>query len=169
MSMKTLSAALVLTLVAGAAGAQSLASASGQLAASAGVAPGLYTDAQLVQLVEAKHDHDTALYNLIVSQAGNTTYSTLNEAGPVDTQLAASVGVNPGSLSTVDLIELSQAQHDHDAQAEKFILSGEAAKARTDNTPASEVTAAKVQLAAAAGVDPSKYTLNQLASMQPSP
>ena len=152
MSIKTLSAALALVVVAGAASAQTYTAAEAQMAASAGVAPGLYTDAQLVQLIEAKRDGDAQRVAFILSQAGN----------------GATVSTSGGSAANALAQEtlLREAIREGDSTAVAYIQSG---ADRSAANPASVVTPGEAQLAAIVGVDPADYTLNELAAMQPSP
>lgn len=157
MSIKTLTTTIALVLAAGAASAQSVSSADIQLAASAGVQPGLYSQAQLIQLVEARRDNDAAAVKFILGQAGTAaTRADFGAVSPVTTT---------GGLTAIEQVQLNDAIRDNDRATVNYILSGENRKPAES---ASTVTPGKAQLAALVGVDPAKYTLAQLVAMQPS-
>ena len=136
-----------------------------QLAAEAGVSPNGYTQNQLIQLLEAQRDDDTARAAFIMSQAGqNGVIRSDMGAGSVsnDAQLAALAGVEPGVYTINELQRLIEAKADNDNQEVNFILSGEN---RAEAAPANVVTPGQAQLAATLGVDASQYTLAELTQM----
>lgn len=94
-----------------------------QLAASVGVAPGSLTQAQMIQLDQALSDGDATKANYIIDQAHGDSISTQSVTSAGDAQLAALVGVEPGSLTRAQMIRLDQAQKDGDASTANFILS----------------------------------------------
>ena len=152
MSFKTLSTTIALILAAGAATAQTVSAGDAQLAASAGVAPGLYTNAQLVQLIEAKRDGDASRVSFILSQAGQPDGGAIVSTSGGDS-------LSPVARETL----LREAIRENDRQAIAFILSGESRAAN----PASVVTPGEAQLAAIAGVNPADFTLAELVALQP--
>lgn len=153
-------AALVLT-----AGIAAANSGIDQLAASAGVSPEGFTQAQLIQLVDAQRANDDARINFILSQAGQggVSRSDMGE-GTVsqDAQLAALAGVAPGLYTTNELQRLVAAQRANDDALVNFILTGQN---RNGGNSASAVTPGQAQLAARLGVDASDYTLTELTQL----
>lgn len=136
-----------------------------QLAATAGVAPGALTQAQLIQLVEAQRENDTFTVDFILSQAGGSAVTRSDmgaDTASNDAQLAAAAGVEPGRFTTSELQLLVEAKRDNDDFMVDFILSGQN---RAQANPAGTVTPGQAQLAASLGVDPSQYTLNELAAL----
>jgi ribonuclease D len=136
-----------------------------QLANQAGVSANDYTQAQLIQLLQAQRDNDDALVGYIMSQASQNTVSRSDMGAGVvsnDAQLAAAAGVAPGSYTANELQRLITANRNNDMQAADFILSGQN---RVDSNPASVVTPGQAQLAAALGVDAAQYTLSELTQL----
>ncbi|MCU0898894.1 MAG: hypothetical protein MUC82_00190 [Cypionkella sp.] len=160
MRILTLSAA-ALALTAGLAAANP---GVDQLAAEAGVAPGVLTQAQLIRLIDAQRDNDDATVRFILSQAGQADVTRSNMgAGSVssDAQLAAAAGVAPGQYTTNELYMLIEARRDNDQQRADFILSGEIRNGASVDGSA----AAKAQLAGPLGVNPDDYTLSELVQL----
>lgn len=155
MSIKTLSTAVAFALVAGAAAAQTVSPGDAQLAALAGVEPGVYSRAQLIQLNEARRDGDANRVRFILGQTGAD--ASRNEFG------AASPVVGSG-LTAAEQLALTEARRENDRNTERYILSG-ANRAAVAN-PASVVTPGEAQLAALVGVDPADYTLAELVALQ---
>lgn len=136
-----------------------------QLAAQAGVSANDYTQAQLLQLLDAQRDNDDARIRFIMSQAGQNTVSRSNMGdGAVssDVQLAAAAGVEPGRFTTNELQRLIVAKQDNDTHTIDFILSGQN---RAQGNAADVVTPGQAQFAATLGVDASQYTLAELTIM----
>ncbi|MFN4155037.1 MAG: hypothetical protein ACK4HF_10300 [Paracoccaceae bacterium] len=136
-----------------------------QLAAQAGVPANDYTQAQLIQLLQAQQDNDDARVRFIMAQAGHGGVSRSDMgAGAVsaDTQLAAAAGVESGRFTINELQLLIEAKRDNDTQMTNFILSGQN---RANGNAPEVVTPGKAQLAALLGVDASQYTLNELAAL----
>jgi hypothetical protein len=158
--------ALILAALTGAAAASSaqpgLNAGDVQLALSAGVQPGEYNRAELINIIEARQDGETTRLNYFLSGANRSSTSSANNAG-LD-QLAASAGVEPGQFNANELQRLIQAKADGDTTEVRFILSG---ANRTAPNPAEVVTPGEAQLAAAIGVDPAQYTLAELVALQP--
>lgn len=136
-----------------------------QLAASAGVSPEGFTQAQLIQLIDAQRDNDQERINFILSQVGQgaVTRSDMG-AGSVsqDAQLAAAAGVAPGLYTANELQLLIEAKRDNDQEKINFILSG---TNRNGANPSGTVTPGKAQMAASLGLNPADYTLNELAML----
>lgn len=165
MSIKLVSAALALTLAAGAVQAQSVNPGVEQLARSAGV-DGL-SIAQLIQLQEARRDNDAARIDFILSQAGagasraqDFDASSAPSAGLA--QMEAALGVTTGRYTAAELIQLTEARKEKNDAKFAFILSGENRAAAPD---ASVVSPGKAQLAATLGVNAADFTLAELVAM----
>lgn len=154
--------AAALALTAGLAAANS---GTAQLAAQAGVSANDYTQAQLIQLLQAQQDNDDTRIRFIMAQAGQDTMSRSDMgAGAVsnDAQLAAAAGVEPGRFTASELQRLITAKRNNDTQLTNFILSGQN---RAESNPAGVVTPGQAQLAATLGVDASQYTLTELTAL----
>ncbi len=156
MSQKILSGVLAVVLASGAAFAQSVSPADVQLAASAGVEPGVYTTAQMIQIIEARHDGDAAQLAFLLSQS-----SSVATRADFRVEIASAA---PEGLSAVEQIQLQEARREDDHNTETFILTG---TDRRSANAASVVTRGEAQLAALIGVDPADYTLAELVAMQP--
>ena len=130
-AMAIFSAAL-LSLTAGAALAQGVGQGDAQLAASAGVQPGLYSTSQLVRLIEAQRANQDNEVNWILANpegpaavargAGSPAAVSTAGRGPGADQLARSAGVEPGRYSTDQLIRLIEAQRENQDDVVRFIL-----------------------------------------------
>lgn len=134
-----------------------------QLAAAAGVSPNGFTQAQLIQLLDAQRDNDTQRVQFILSQADQSSVaiSNMGAAGvSSDAQLAAKAGVEPGRFTVNELERLVRADRENDTQTRNFILSGQN---RVEATGV--VTPGKQQLAATLGVDAADYTLSELSAL----
>lgn len=129
-----------------------------QLASQAGVSANDYTQAQLIELLQAQRDNDDARIRFIMSQAGQNTMME-GEVVSNDAQLAAAAGVAPGLYTANELQRLITAKRNNDSQLTNFILSGQN---RVEGNAASVVTPGQEQMAAVLGVDASQYTLNEL-------
>lgn len=158
--------ALILAALTGAAAAASaqpgLNAGDVQLALSAGVQPGEYSRAELINIIEARKEGEANRLNYYLSGANRSSGAVIGNAG-VD-QLAASAGVEAGQFTANELQRLIKARADQDTTTERFILSGDSRKAAN---PAEVVTPGEAQLAALIGVDPAQYTLAELIALQP--
>jgi hypothetical protein len=111
MSFKTVTTAVVLVLAAGAASAQSINPGDAQLAAAAGVEPGVYSRAQLIELLDAQQEGDSAKIAFILSQ-GNadvgraSAFESDVAIGPGWDQMADVNGVERGVYSKQELIQM---------------------------------------------------------------
>jgi hypothetical protein len=151
-----LTPALIALTLAGAGAAYAASpSADAQLAASAGVAAGQYTAAELQAIIVARRDNDTSALNFYLSGANRTAAAQSDAAG----QLANLAGVAPGTYSASELALIIEARRDNDAGRAAFILSG---KNRTVSAEAAAVTPGEAQIAASLGLDPAQYTLAEL-------
>jgi hypothetical protein len=75
-----------------------------QLALEAGVEPGRFTTAELLELINAKRENDSARVNFILSGANRQGVSS--DVTPGKVQLAATAGVNAADYSLSDLVAL---------------------------------------------------------------
>ena len=75
-----------------------------QLARSAGVAPGLYSASDLIDIEEARREGDTSALNILLSGAKYSPETARSDAGKA--QLAASLGVNAADYSLAELTVL---------------------------------------------------------------
>lgn len=73
-----------------------------QLARSAGVQPGQYTQAELIGLIDAQKDKDAVRIDYWLSHANRATPDA-NPANPGKVQLARILGVNPGDYTMAEL------------------------------------------------------------------
>lgn len=155
--------ALSAALGAGAVSAQSINPGVAQLAATAGVSADRFTQAQLIQLIDAQRDNDRERINFILGQAGSDV--SRSEMGsptsPGAAQLALSAGVEPGRFTQVELIRLIDAQRAEDTETVAYILSGDS-RATTDDAT---ISAGRAQLAASLGVNAADYTLAELSAL----
>ncbi len=76
-------------------------------------------------------------------------------------QLAASIGVEPGQYTLAELVALQAAIDDNDQQLIRAIQEG-----RVETATAADVTPGQAELAQSLGVDPSEYTLAELAQLR---
>jgi hypothetical protein len=142
--------------------------ASDQLARSANVEAGAYSTAQLIQMISALEEGDTAAYRFVRDGGGEvvSSQSPFGDAQPRNAQLAAAAGVEPGVYSTAELMRMIAALEENDPQTYRFARDGGAEVVSSQSPdgirPAS---AGKARLAAALGVEPDDYTINQLAGM----
>jgi hypothetical protein len=77
-----------------------------------------------------------------------------------DVQLARQAGVKPGLYTSAELVRIIQDRRDNDQNDLNFVLSH--LSRRTNIEGLGVVTPGKAQMAAEAGVNPSKYTLAQI-------
>lgn len=164
MFKKSIVALTLVAFTAPFAGAAFAGSGSDELARQLGVAPGAYTDAQLIQLDAAKRDREFDTYNFILSQ-GNGVASRGDSAGSATVsvgaaELAKSLGLAPGAYSVSSMIQLQNAIDDRDTQAISFILGG--SKDGNSGNDRGVVTPGKADLARALGLDPANYTTSEL-------
>lgn len=159
----TLSAlAVVAALTGGAAIAQTVSPGSAQLALSAGVEPGQFSDAQLIRLIDAQRNNDREEINFILSQRGaDVSRSDFGGVSAGAAQLAASVGVEPGALPLNDLVRLDRAQFEDDDVTAAYILSGKSGSGSAN----AATNAGARQLAALLGVNPADYTVAELVAL----
>jgi hypothetical protein len=162
MVAKTVLAVLALTA------APALASSgTDQLALSLGVQPGALTASELTQLQSAINDDDRTRIDFILDRAaGNVGRADTSGAGYVSagkSQIAAQVGVEAATFSTIDLIRLQDALRSGDEDTAAFILNG------SDNgdvaTDRGTVTPGKAQLAASLGLNAAEYTTAELSKL----
>ncbi len=135
------------------------AAANDQLAMSLGVEPGEYTLSELVQLQTAMEEGDQKKIDFIMAGGGTTVPESA--VSPAQIQLATELNVDPANFSYAELVQLRQARLTGDIQEEGFILSGENDIISTQ----SFVSPGQAQIAASLGLDPTEYTLAELASI----
>ncbi|RGP38404.1 hypothetical protein [Pseudotabrizicola alkalilacus] len=99
---------------------------------------------------------------LMISAAALALTAGFAAANPGTDQLAAQAGVSANDYTQTQLIQLLQAQQDNDEARVRFIMSqaGEGAVSRSDM--GAGVASTDAQLAAAAGVEPGRFTINEL-------
>lgn len=162
MLIRTYAASVALIVMSSASFAQSINPGVAQLAAQAGVNPGAYSQAQLVELRDAQRDNDAERVAFILSQGASTSNATLSSSSqPAQgvVQLAKLAGVEPGAYTQSELVRLRDAQINNHPEVVSYILSHE------DRMGANGANAGKEQLAKLAGVNASDYTLAQLTDM----
>ena len=130
-----------------------------QLAASAGVAAGQYSAAELQAIIDARQDNDTGLLNFYLSGANRAAASV---QGDTSGQLAKLAGVQPGAYSASELQLIISARQENDRDRVADVLSG---ANRATPAAADVVTPGEAQLAGALGLDPAQYTLAQLTAL----
>lgn len=81
-----------------------------QLALSAGVEPGVYTVAELIQIIDAKRENDEERLNFILSGTNRQGESEGISAGKA--QLAATLGVNAADYTLAELVALTSDNDD---------------------------------------------------------
>lgn len=161
--MKTLIAsAAVLAALSGAALASSpvagVSAGDAQLALNAGVEPGLYSRAELIQIIDARRDNDKTAAQYFLSGANRASATGNDTAGAV--QLALTAGVEPGTYTVPELIQIIDAKRENDTERLNFILSGTNRQGERAG-----ISAGKAQLAATLGVDAADYTLAELVAL----
>ncbi len=148
-------ALIALTLAGSGAAFAASPSSDAQLAASAGVAVGQFSAAELNSIIIARRDNDTSALNYYLSGANRSNDAQGDAAG----QLANLAGVAPGTYSASELALIIEARKNDDAEQAAFILSG---KNRSVAADAAAVTPGEAQIAASLGLDPAEYTLSEL-------
>lgn len=129
--------------------------ANSQLEATLGVAPGVYTSAELAA-IKGSYDTDTG-YNFPVRDSGVvSTQSTGFSAGHL--ALAAQVGVNPADFSTAELAGI-KGSYDTDTGYNVPARGG------VVSTQSVGISDGHTQLAAAAGVDASEVSVNEILAL----
>lgn len=148
-------------MIAASSSGQTVSPGDAQLAALAKVPPGIYSTAQLIQLLDARRENDTNQERYILSQTTTTVVTRSDTSDFVNTASPSVLG-----LTLAEEIALSEAIRENDRAAARFITSG----AIRTSVPheASVVTPGEAQLAALVGVDPAEYTLAELIAMQTS-
>ncbi len=148
-------ALIALTLAGSGAAFAASPTSDAQLAASAGVAAGQYTAAELNAIIDARRDNDLSALNYYLSGTNRSDGAQGDSSG----QLANLAGVAPGTFSSSELALIIEAHKDDDADKAAFILSG---KNRTISAEAAAVTPGEAQIASVLGLDPAEYTLAEL-------
>jgi len=154
--------ALASSLAAGAALADPINPGVRQMAAQAGVDASNLSTAEVVAKWAVKHDgyHDAAVYRTRRAAGGMMDDSLSNG---VD-QLATQAGVDPTSLSTVEVAAKWEAQQSRHHSAAPYKASYRAGAA--SGAMATMISPGRAQLAAQLGVDPALYTAGELYSMK---
>ena len=161
MRINTFATSVAFAVMASAGFAQSINPGVAQLAAQAGVNPANYSQAQIVELINARRDNDSTTVDAILAQGkSGITASTASQAPVGNVQLARLAGVAPGQYSAAELTQLIDAQREGDSDTAAFILNH-----GNRDTNESVTNAGRVQLATLAGVDAADYTLAQLTDM----
>lgn len=95
---------------------------------------------------------------LMISAAALALTAGIAAANPGLDQLAASAGVSANDYTQGQLIQLLAAQRDNDEERVRFIMS----QAGQGAALGANATSTDAQLAAAAGVEPGRFTINEL-------
>ncbi|PJF09274.1 hypothetical protein [Pseudorhodobacter sp. MZDSW-24AT] len=99
---------------------------------------------------------------LMISAAALALTAGIAAANPGVDQYAASLGVAPGALTQAQLIQLEEALRDNDTVTANFILSQAGTAEVTRSNMGAETVSNDAQLAAAAGVEPGRFTANEM-------
>lgn len=141
--------------------------ASDQLARNLGLEPGVYTTAELATIKgvrEAATNTDAATAASLEGLFGNGVVSTQSVAGTANAQLAANLGLS-GDYTTAELATIKGIREGSStvdaATAESLVNAGGVV-----STQSVENNAAKDQLARFLGVDPSDYSMAELAVLK---
>lgn len=97
----------------------------------------------------------------VVSAALSAGFVSAQSINPGVAQLAASVGVSPTAFTQDQMIQLQRAQRENDRQAVDFILS-QAQDEVSRGGSAMDMVIGGGQLALTAGVEPGRFTTNEL-------
>ena len=159
MFVKTTLSALALAVALPFAGAAS--AGNDQLAKIAGVEPGIYTTAELIQIDYARKNSDKE--SLAFYLSGESRVSRSGSTGSVSAgveHLATIAVVSSEGCSASTLNELIIAQREYEDENVAFIKAQAAGEISTLSP--SSVTAGKQQLAALVGLDPAAYSIAEL-------
>jgi len=133
------------------------AMAARQLEKSLGVAPGVYT---LSQLVEIKHaaETDGGGTRAYFGGADDVTVSSRSAVTPGAAQLARSLGVEPGAYTLSQLVALKRAAETDGGGGAAVLGAGDGVAMSSRGV----ATGAAAQLAAGLGVAPGRHGLDEL-------
>jgi hypothetical protein len=99
---------------------------------------------------------------IMMTAAALALTSGIAAANPGLDQLAASAGVSGNGLSQAQLIQILDAQRDNDTQRVEFILSQAGQGSVAISNMGGAGASVDAQLAARAGVEPGRFTTNEL-------
>lgn len=99
---------------------------------------------------------EKTMRTLMISAAALALTAGLAAANPGTDQLAAQAGVSANDYTQTQLIQLLDAQRNNDDERANFILS------QAGQNTTAEGLSTDAQLAAAAGVEPGRFTINEL-------
>lgn len=138
-------------------------SSNAQSAALAGVEVGVYTAAELQNILAAQRDGDQAKLDYYLS----LTNRTQADAGSrlATGQLAATAGVPSGEYTRFEVANIVDARENGNASKLDYYLSHEN---RKPAAPASAVSPTEARIAKELGLDPTQYTLAELVALEPS-
>lgn len=132
-----------------------------QLAKIAGVEPGIYTTAELIQIDEARKTYDDERLAYFLNGENRVSRnSATGSTSDAVRQLASIAGVSTAGYTAGTLHELIEAQRDFDDEKVAFIKA-RAAGEISDLSPTA-VSAGKQQLADLVGKDASAYSIAEL-------
>lgn len=154
MYSKSLIAALAISLTTGAAIAQEVNPGVAQLEAQAGVETGVYSQAQLIRLLEARENNDTDIEREILANPEGGNLST-------DTMTTPS-----GTTTIVTTTEARVMVPEPEAVMVGEVIAGTDMMTLEYNGTRYEVPAAEVKAAQEAGVTPGFYDLDQLTRLR---
>jgi copper chaperone CopZ len=135
-----------------------------QLAAQAQVDAEDYTTAEIIAILDARSEGDTAGAEFVLSHANRAEPKPAEAVTASEKQIAASLGVDAADYTHAELAAMSSARMADDDAIEAHVVSH---ANRAEPNPAEVVTAGEKQIAASLGVDPADYTLAELAKMLP--
>lgn len=143
--------------------------ANQQLANSLGVDANDYSVSQLIALRDAVEDNNWTRVDFIKQSAGDDTASVSSKSSTSTSgtaQLAASLGVEPGTLSLSQLINLRDAEENEDHFRANAIRQQAYESGMSVSSKGSSRSAGVAQLESALNVDPGVYSLAELIELR---
>ncbi|SDX92912.1 hypothetical protein [Roseicitreum antarcticum] len=160
--MKKLVIIAAALISAGAATAQSVSPGHEQFAAGLNLDATQYTMPELINIEQARQDNNRQTERFYLEGTNRQSRGGVGEVSPGKAQFAAPLGVNAADYTMNELIALSVAQREDDAQTEAFIRSKQN---RQSYGNVSEVSRGKAQFANGLGVNAADYSLNELVAL----
>jgi hypothetical protein len=141
--------------------------ANDQLANKAGVESGVYSNSELVQIIDAQGDGNWSRVRAVEGRTA-AAYDDDNRTSAGHLQLARSAGVNPSDYPTSDVVALRAARTNGDYTTARFIetSSSDSVAGSTMSSKSARQAQGHVQLARSLGVNPADFTTNELALLR---